>query len=270
MSAVMLSIDDCGVAHLVLNRPNVHNAFDDVLISLVHDFLDRAERDARTRVLILSGEGRSFSSGADLGWMRRMAAASREDNQNDARKLDALMNRLKAFRFPTIAKIHGAVMGGGVGLVAACDMAISTNTATFALSEVRLGLAPAVIAPYVIAKIGESQARRYFLSAEKFTAQQALQMGLVHEIVEDGDLDARVAQMVSTLLQNGPLAMERVKELIRHLSPVAYTEDIADYTTGLIAGLRASEEGKEGVNAFLSKTEPGWRTAVTGTPGQME
>ncbi len=259
MSSAILTIDDRGVANLTLNRPNVHNAFDEELISLLLQLLDDAAADPRVKVLVLSGQGRSFSAGADLDWMRRMALATREDNQHDAIRLELLMSRLNTFPRQTVAKVHGAAMAGGVGLVAACDIVISASDAVFAFSEVRLGLAPAVIAPYVIAKIGESQLRYYFLTGAKFTAQRALAMGLVHDIVEAADLDGSVEKMVNTLLQNGPIAMERTKQLIQAIAPVLHSEATKSYTTSLIAELRASHEGREGINAFLNKTEPGWR-----------
>jgi len=256
--AADLFIDARGVATITLNRPEVHNAFDDLLIAYLIDLLAQAKDNPQVKVLVLASTGKSFSAGADLGWMRRMADASREDNIKDAHQLSALMENLNNFPCPTVAKIQGTVMGGGVGLVACCDIAIASDNAFFALSEVKLGLAPAVISPYVIAKIGVSQARRYFVSAERFSAIRAAAIDLVHEVVLATELDAKTEQIVATLLANGPQAMRRAKELAQVENPLPCTPALRDYTTGVIADLRASEEGKEGLRAFLEKTQPGW------------
>lgn len=258
IQAADLNVDARGVATITLNRPEVHNAFDDVLIAHLIDLIGQARDNPQVKVLVLASSGKSFSAGADLGWMRRMADATREDNIRDAQQLAALMENLNNFPCPTVAKIQGTVMGGGVGLVACCDIAIASDSAFFALSEVKLGLAPAVISPYVIAKIGVSQARRYFVSAERFSAIRAAAIDLVHEVVLADELHSRTEQMVATLLANGPQAMRRAKELAQFANPLPSTPALRDYTTGVIADLRASEEGKEGLRAFLEKTPPGW------------
>lgn len=260
MSALAdLIVDGRGVATLTLRRPALHNAFDDLLIAHLRRLLDSAAADPAVRVLVLAGEGPSFSAGADLGWMRRMASASHADNLADAVALESLMAQLNGFPCPVVGRIHGAAMGGGVGLVACCDIALAADGASFALSEVRLGLAPAVIGPYVSAKIGPSQARRYFISGERFSAAQALAIGLVHEVVPAGQLDEQVVALVSTLLANGPQAMRAAKRLAHRLNPVVVSEEVTGYTTGMIAGLRASDEGRAGVEAFLGKRSPPWR-----------
>jgi methylglutaconyl-CoA hydratase len=256
--ALTLDIDARGVAVITLNRPQLHNAFDDVLIAQLIEALQQAANHPGIRALLLAANGKSFSAGADLGWMRRMADASRDDNLQDAHQLSTLMETLDRFPAPTVAKVQGAAMGGGVGLVACCDIALVADSATFALSEVKLGLAPAVISPYVIAKIGASQARRYFVTAERFSARQALAIGLVHEVVEPGELDAAAAAMLATLLANGPCAMRAAKALV---SSAAASQDpvaLRAATTGVIADLRASEEGREGLRAFLEKSPPAW------------
>ncbi|MBB3213322.1 methylglutaconyl-CoA hydratase [Herbaspirillum sp. Sphag1AN] len=261
--AAELDIDTRGVATITLNRPEVHNAFDDALIAHLIDLINRARDNPAVHILVLASTGKSFSAGADLAWMRRMADASYGDNVRDALQLSALMESLNNFPAPTIAKIQGTVMGGGVGLVACCDIAIASDHATFALSEVKLGLAPAVISPYVIAKIGVSQARRYFVSAERFSAIRAAAIDLVHEVVLADELDDKLEQLVSHLLANGPKAMRRAKELVQVANPLACTPLLRDFTTNMIAALRASQEGREGLRAFLEKTPPDWITNLT-------
>lgn len=256
--ALTLDIDARGVATITLNRPQLHNAFDDVLIAQLIDALQEAADHPGVRVLLLAAKGKSFSAGADLSWMRRMADASRADNLQDAHKLSTLMETLDRFPTPTVAKVQGAAMGGGVGLVACCDIALAADSAVFSLSEVKLGLAPAVISPYVIAKIGAAQARRYFVTAERFSARQAQAIGLVHEVIEPGGLEAATEAMLSILLANGPQAMRAAKALI---SSAAASQDAAALratTAGVIADLRASEEGREGLRAFLEKSRPAW------------
>ncbi|MCA1322923.1 enoyl-CoA hydratase-related protein [Herbaspirillum sp. alder98] len=256
--AAQLDIDNRGVATILLNRPDVHNAFDDQLITHLIGLIAQAAADPRTRLLVLGSTGKSFSAGADLNWMRRMADAAREDNLNDARQLAQLMANLNDFPAPTVARVQGAAMGGGVGLVACCDIVIAAEPAFFALSEVKLGLAPAVISPYVIAKIGVSQARRYFVSGERFSALRATAIGLVHEVVLAAELDARTEQLIATLLANGPQAMRAAKQLVQTANPLQIEPALTDYTVAVIADLRASEEGREGLRAFLEKSAPAW------------
>ena len=256
--SLTLDIDRRGVATITLNRPEIHNAFDDVLILQLLDGLTQAAAHPGLRVLLLAANGKSFSAGADLGWMRRMADASRDDNLRDAQKLSELMDALNRFPAPTVARVQGAAMGGGVGLIACCDIVLAADNVMFALSEVRLGLAPAVISPYVIAKIGASQARRYFVTAERFSARQALAIGLVHEVVEQGVLDAATAAMLTTLLANGPQAMRAAKALVGLVAGSQDADVLQAATAGVIADLRASEEGREGLRAFLEKSQPTW------------
>jgi methylglutaconyl-CoA hydratase len=257
-SPLEFDIDARGVATVTLNRPERHNAFDDYLIAQLIETLQQAAADPGIRVLVLAAKGKSFSAGADLGWMQRMAEASRADNLQDALQLSALMEALDRFQAPTVAKVQGTAMGGGVGLIACCDIALVADSATFALSEVKLGLAPAVISPYVIAKVGASQARRYFVTAERFSARQALAIGLVHEVVASSELDSALAAMLTTLLANAPQAMRAAKALVGTAAASRDAGELRAITAGVIADLRASEEGREGLRAFLEKSPPAW------------
>ncbi|MGB9429951.1 MAG: enoyl-CoA hydratase/isomerase family protein [Gammaproteobacteria bacterium] len=257
---VLLQTDPRGVATLTLNRPEKHNAFDDALIADLTQKLLRLNNDASTRIVILTGAGKSFSAGADLNWMRSMAKFSEAENLEDALKLAELMDVLNNLRKPTIARVNGAVYGGGVGLVACCDIAVAADTAKFALSEVKLGLVPSVISPYVIAAIGAHQARRHFLTADAISAQTARDIGLVHEVVPADKLDDAVAREVELLLKAGPLALSACKELIaaNAAASVSARRALKQKTAQLIAQLRVSKEGQEGLSAFLEKRKPEW------------
>ena len=251
---------DAQVATVTLSRPERHNAFDDALIAALTTELQRLSDDAATRVIVLTGAGASFSAGADLGWMRRVAEAGPEDNQRDAQALAMLMRTLYLMPKPTIARVQGAAYGGGVGLVACCDIAIAADDAKFGLTETRLGLVPAVISPYVVGAIGARHARRLFQSAEIFGAAQAHALGLVHLSVPVAELDAAVARQVELLLRAGPAAVYEAKRLVQKLSGLdadrLSTLDIEHAV--LIADLRASAEGREGLSAFLEKRAPAW------------
>ena len=258
--SILLSTGSRGVATLTLNRPEKHNAFDDALIAELTRKLVQLNNDDRTRIVILTGAGKSFSAGADLNWMRSMAKFSEDENIEDALKLAELMDVLNTLRKPTIARVNGAVYGGGVGLVACCDIAIAADTAKFALSEVKLGLVPSVISPYVIAAVGEHQARRYFLTAEAFDAEQAQKIGLIHEAVPAAKLDEAIGKEVNLLLKAGPKALTACKELIaaNTAASVSTRRALKQKTAQLIAQLRVSEEGQEGLSAFLEKRSPKW------------
>jgi methylglutaconyl-CoA hydratase len=255
--SVQLRVADGG-AVVTLNRPDVHNAFDDVLIGHLGDCLDALARRSDVRVVVLAGHGKSFSAGADLGWMRRMAGYTESENRADAMSLARLMHRLDTLPMPTIARVHGAAIGGGVGLVACCDIALASTAASFALSEVRLGLIPAVISPYVIGAIGPRAARRYMLTAERFDAAEARRIGLVHQVAEPDDLDGLVATIVAAIKLGGPQAIAETKRLALDVGG-APSEAMRADTAARIARLRASPEGKEGVSAFLEKRKPGWQ-----------
>ena len=246
------------VARLRLNRPAVHNAFDAGLIADLTAALQAIAADPGVRVLVLEAEGASFSAGADVNWMRGMAAASEADNREDSLALARLMRTLDALPKPTIARVQGAAFGGGVGLVACCDIAIGVPSATFGLTESKLGLLPAVISPYVIAAIGARNARRYFATAELFDAAEALRIGLLHQVVAPDQLDAAVQRQVDLLLKAGPVASASAKTLVRdvvaHADGARHDADNA----ALIARLRVSPEGQEGLSDFLDKRKPAW------------
>jgi methylglutaconyl-CoA hydratase len=257
---VLLETDARGVATLTLNRPEVHNAFDAALVARLTELLIEIKSRDDVRVVVLTGAGRSFSAGADVNWMRAMAGCSEEENIEDALHLADLMSLLNALPLPTVARVNGHAYGGGVGLVACCDIAIASNEARFALSEVRLGLVPAVISPYVIAAIGARNARRLFLSAEAMNAKLARRVGLVHEIAKPNKLDAALDDQVEMLLKGGPHALRESKELIFTLEGGGISADDAlkRRTAQIIAQLRVSEEGQEGLSAFLAKRAPDW------------
>ena len=258
IAALLSEIDEHGRATLTLNRPEMHNAFDDTLISALTSELKRLERDKSVRVVLLAARGKSFSSGADLNWMRRMADYSFEENLADAMALAELMKTLANLTKPTIALVQGVAIGGGVGLVACCDIAIASESVSFCLSEVKLGLIPAVISPYVTEAIGSRATRRYFLTAERFDAFEAHRLGLVHEVVKPDELNARVETLSHLLLKNGPHAMTSVKALVAEVAMSALDDDLIADTAERIAEIRASDEGREGLSAFLEKRKPNW------------
>lgn len=248
-----------GVATLTLNRAEKHNAFDDELIHLLKTALDHLAQDEAVRVLVLKATGKSFSAGADLNWMQRMANYSQAENLKDAEKLAHLMHRLYAFPKPTIAVVQGAVFGGGVGLVACCDIAIASTAASFCLSEVKIGLIPAVISPYVISAMGERASRYYFLTAEVFSALQAQQYGLVHTLTKPEELELKTTQLLHTLLKNSPAALTACKDLIQTVAAELHINtQLIQETTQRIAAIRVSSEGQEGLRAFLEKRKPSW------------
>lgn len=255
---IRLEIDARGVATVWLNRPEVHNAFDDRLIAGLTARLRELAHTADVRVVVLAALGKSFSAGADLNWMKRMAQYSEGDNLRDAVALADLMHTLSVMPKPTVARVQGAAYGGGVGLVASCDIAVASLSASFSLSEVRLGLIPAVISPYVITAIGERQARRYFLTAERFDAQEALHIGLVHAAVEEARLDETVAGIVGELAKGGPRALIAAKDLIAAVSNRPIDRRLVEDTAERIARIRVTPEGKEGIAAFLEKRPPAW------------
>lgn len=255
------STDDRGVATVTLNRPDVHNAFNAELIAELTQLLQRLGDDEGVRAVVLTGEGKSFSAGADLNWMRGMAQASEEENREDARRLATMLRTLNYLPKPTVARVNGAAFGGGVGLIACCDIAVGAEGAKFGLTEVKLGLVPATIAPYVIAAIGSRQARRLFLSAEILDAGEAARIGLLHEAVPAGELDEAVDRQVGLLLKNGPRALAMAKRLVDgvHGWDEGKQAGVDESTSNLIAKLRVSKEGQEGLSAFLEKRDPSWK-----------
>ena len=258
MNKIILEIDG-PVGIVTLNNPEKHNAFDDALIAELTAEFRSLDSNAAVRVIVLSAVGKSFSAGADLNWMKRMAGYSEAENLRDAMGLATLMRTLHGMTKPTIARVQGAAYGGGVGLVACCDIAVGTQGATFSLSETKLGLIPAVISPYVIAAIGERAAHRYFLSAERFDAAEAFRLGLLHELAPDDEaMDDRINDIATALLTCGPGAIAEAKQLIAAVSGQRIDDAVVDETAQRIARVRASTEGREGVAAFLEKRRASW------------
>jgi methylglutaconyl-CoA hydratase len=258
MSDTLLQQRDGAVARLRLNRPDLHNAFDAELITALTTALSQLGSDPGVRVVVLEGAGASFSAGADLNWMRGMASASEAENRDDALALARLLRTLDELPKPTIASVHGAAFGGGVGLIAACDIAIGVSEAKFGLTESKLGLLPAVISPYVIAAIGARQARRWFTTAEIFIADEARRIGLLHDVVNATALDTAVQRQVDLLLKACPIAAATAKSLVRRVAAGGDGEALDAANAGLIAKLRVSPEGQEGLSAFLDKRKPAW------------
>jgi methylglutaconyl-CoA hydratase len=255
---VITETDNRGVATVTLDNPDKHNAFDDQLIAQISAIFDALDADPSVRIVILQAAGRSFSAGADLSWMRRMADYSFEENQRDATLMAAMFRRINSLSKPTIARVHGAAFGGGVGLAAVCDLVLATPAASFCLSEVKLGLIPAVISPFVCAAIGPRAARRYCMTAERFSAARALELGLVSELCEEAELDNRIQAMVEKLLINGPAAMAAAKQLVADVAGAPITDELVAETSRRIAEIRGSQEGREGLNAFLAKRSASW------------
>ena len=246
------------VATVWLNRAELHNAFNTVVIEELQQCFDALNCRDDVRVVILAGRGKSFSAGADLNWMKQAGQASSADNEADALKLAKMLQRLATLKQPTIARVHGVALGGGMGLASACDICIASNNAQFATSEVRLGLAPSTISPYVIRAIGARQAARYFLTAERISAQQAQKIGLVHEVTSAEELDAKIAEIVASLLLGGPQAQAASKQLIQMVDQQVLTEDLLRQTAQHIAHVRQGSEAKNGLSAFLDKQRPAW------------
>ena len=243
---------------LTLSRPDVRNAFnDEVIAELKAAFID-AGQAAELRCVVLAAEGPAFCAGADLNWMRRMADYTRDENLADAGQLAAMLRAIYECPKPTIARVQGDVFAGGVGLVAACDMAVSVDTATYCLSEVKLGLIPATISPYVIRAMGARASHRYFLTAERFSAAEAHRIGLVHEVVAADALDAKVAELTHALASASPNAVRACKRLVQDVAERDIDDALVAHTVADIADIRSSDEGKEGVQSFLQKRKPSW------------
>ncbi len=257
---IKLEINARGIATLTLNRPDLHNAFNDVLIGELHDAVNGLSANKDARVIILRGAGKSFSAGADLNWMKQAADYSLAENEADAMRLSDMLEALNAIPKPVVALIQGAAFGGGVGLTACADIAIAVRGAKFALTEVRLGLIPATIAPFVVAAIGQRQARRWFLTGERFGGEVAREIGLIHEVVDDeAALQARAGEIFDALLAGGPDAVNAAKKLVFAVTGREVTRDLRQNTAERIAARRGSDEGREGIDAFLEKREPEWR-----------
>ena len=256
---VLLDIDGRGVATVTLNRPQIHNAFNDDVVSRLTRIWDRLAGDAAVRVVVLKGAGKSFSAGGDLDWMRKSGQATAEQNRASTMNMAYMLKKLNDLPQATLALVHGNCMAGGTGLASAADMVVSTSDAKFALTEVRLGLTPATISPYVVAAIGPRQARRYFLTAERFGADEACRIGLVHEVVADeAALAARGGEYIAALLQGAPGAIRDSKILVSRVAHARIDEDLMQFTAQNIADRRASPEGQEGLAAFFDKRKPNW------------
>ena len=260
MALLETTVDGRGVATVTLTRPEVHNAFNDRVIAELAATFARLAADEAVRVLVLTGAGASFSAGGDLDWMRSMTAYTEAENHRDALALAQMLDALDRFPKPTVARVNGAALGGGVGLVACCDIAVAADTAKFSLSEVRLGLIPATISPYVVRKIGESKARRYFLTAEVFEAADAEKLGLVHEVVPTAGMAEAADWFIKRLREGGPASQAAAKQLIARVAGAPLDEALMEDTAQRIAHQRASPEGKEGTEAFLAKRNPSWRS----------
>src|SRR5262245_16122522 len=262
MSEILLVEKRGQVAYVTLNRPQIRNAFDEARIADLAAALAKLDADATVRAVVLAGAGSAFCAGADLNWMKRMAGYGYEQNLADARALAAMLKTLDRLSKPTVARVHGPAFAGGTGLVAACDIAVGSPEALFALTEVKIGLSPATISPYVIRAIGERAARRYFLTGERFGAEEAHRLGLLSLLVPSEKLDAAVDDLLKHLVQGAPEAMRKIKDLIRAVSrggPVS--DELIDDTAQRIAEIRVSPEGKEGIGSFLEKRKPAWLPA---------
>ena len=255
---IITSIDERSVATVTLNNPEKHNAFDDgVIAELAQVFKTIAENDA-VRLMVLASSGKNFSAGADLEWMKRMASYSFEENLRDATALAEMLHLLNTLPMPTIARVQGAAFGGAVGLASCCDMVVASTRASFCLSEVKIGLIPATISPYVIAAMGARAARRYFTTAERFSALTAQQLGLVSEMVEEEQLDDTIDALIEALLGNGPQATREAKTLIQDFTNRTLDDKLIADSSERIARLRISPEGQEGLGSFLEKRKPAW------------
>ncbi|MFZ6755012.1 enoyl-CoA hydratase/isomerase family protein [Undibacterium sp. Dicai25W] len=246
------------MATVTLNRPDVRNAFNETTIAEITQVFQQLDADTSVRAVVLAANGPAFCAGADLNWMKKMADYTHAENLADAGQLAAMLAAIYRCSKPVVAKVQGDCYAGGMGLVAACDIAVSVDTANYCLSEVKLGLIPATISPYVIKAMGESAARRYFITAERFSAAEAQRIGFVHEVVNAEALDSKVAEIVKALVSNSPNAVKQAKKLVQDVASREITPGLVAATVEGIAQIRASEEGREGVRSFLEKRKPSW------------
>ncbi|MFH1049744.1 MAG: enoyl-CoA hydratase/isomerase family protein [bacterium] len=256
-STIIVTIKD-RIARVTLNRPDVHNAFNNILINDLYDAFDKLKYENDVRVIIITGNGKSFCAGADLNWMKSVVNYSFEQNLEESLKLANLMYLIFTHPKPIIARINGSAVGGGVGLMSVCDILIADENAKFGLSEVKLGLVPAAISPFVMSRIGEPRARELFITGERITAKRAEELNLINYAVPKELLDDKVNEKVNLILQNGPEAVKSVKEMIFKVGHIIKIDEVHNYTAELIANLRLSPEGQEGMNAFLEKRKPSW------------
>ena len=256
-----------GVGVIWMNRPEVRNAFNETMIAELTQAFQSADADQGIRAVVLAGHGPAFCAGADLNWMKKMSGYSLKENRADAMGLAAMMNTIYMMKKPTVARVHGSAFAGGMGLVAACDIAIAAQEAEFCLSEVKLGLNAATISPYVVAAMGERHARRYFLTAERFSAAEAFRIGLVHDLATMEELDASVNTLLGHLLAASPAAIAASKALIRSVARAPIDQKMIADTAARIAAARASADGKEGIRSFLEKRKPVWAMTETAASG---
>jgi methylglutaconyl-CoA hydratase len=255
-TTISYSLDN-KIAKINLARPEVHNAFNEVMIAELTEVFSRISQDDSARVVVLTGNGESFCAGADLNWMKKMINFSYQQNLEDSLKLAELFYLMYSLPKPIIARVNGAAIGGGTGLVAVCDIAIAAEKAKFSLSEVKLGLVPACISPYVIRKVGEGRCREFFLTGERLSANRALELGLVNQVVPLENLDQAVEEKAKQLISSGPKAIAMCKELLKKVPGMSFNE-AKTYTADMIASMRIGDEGQEGMNAFLEKRKPKW------------
>jgi methylglutaconyl-CoA hydratase len=260
---VISQVDADGNATVLLNRPEVHNAFDPEMVDALTSTLKKLEANDKVRAIVLTGAGGNFCAGADIGHMKMTAKLSREQNLENARASALMLRTLHALEKPTIACVRGAARGGGVGLICACDIAIAERGATFRLSEVKLGIIPAMISPFVIAAIGERYAHRYMLSGEEFDSAEAYRTGLVHDICEEPELNAVVGRMLANLYTSGPLAIVAIKKLIPEVAASRIDDKLMEMVSSRIAGIRATPEAQEGLSAFLEKRRTAWSSPAS-------
>ncbi len=253
----ILYITDGLIGKIILNRPEIHNAFDDLMIAELHSVLEQIENEPDIRVVVITGAGESFCAGADLNWMKRVKDWSYEKNFEDALKVAELMEKIYTFPKPVITRVNGTTIGGGTGIVASSDIAIASENAIFGLAEVKLGLVPSVISPYLVKRCGERVCREIFLTGERISARKALEFGLVNYVVPLDELDKKVEEIIEMLLSSGPNAISMCKELIKKVSETPIAE-VKSYTADIIAKIRISEEGQEGISSFLEKRKPKW------------
>jgi methylglutaconyl-CoA hydratase len=255
---ILYEIDHQGVAIVTLNRPDKHNAFDELVIADLTAAFEQIGEEENVRVMVLRANGKNFCAGADVNWMKRVASYSHEENIRDANALAKMLHTLNFLPIPTIARVQGAAMGGGAGLVCCCDIAIASDNASFAFSEAKLGLIPATISPYVVRAIGNHAARRYFLTAERFTAERAEALGMVSEVLTSEQLDQRIEELIDIVIKNSSKAVRSAKQLLYDIEGKVITEELMQDTSERIANIRASDQGKEGLKAFLEKRKPSW------------
>ena len=258
-AVVLYNKDPRGVATVTLNRPEVHNAFNDDVINLLREAINDSAADNDVRAVVLRSNGKNFSAGADLRMMKSSVNTTRDENYANSKDMGRMFHTLNSMPKPVIALVQGSAFGGALGLISCCDITIASHDAAFCLSEVKIGLAPAVISPFVVAALGERAARRYFQTAEKISAAKAAELGLVHELVESAEsFDEALFPILKSILCNAPGAVAKSKELVQNVSRAAIDEDILGYTAEVIADLRVADEGQEGLSAFFEKRKPNW------------